>query len=552
MKIAFKIFIIIFLTLLTYSKAPFNDYVWDDDVYLTDAHLTTVDGLKNIWLQPTITEHPYYPLTHSSFWLENYFFDHTPFYSHLINILIHSISAILLYLILLHLNIHGAWVCAALFTVHPVYVESVAWVAERKNVLSAVFLLASLLSYLKAYATNFCNLQKKKYYFLSLLLFILCLFSKTAFCTFPIALLGILWWKKEKIKFKDCLLLAPYFLISLVLGLFTIWMEKNHVGAQGADWDLSWIQRCLIASKALWFYGGKILFPYPISFVYTKWNVDVADFRGYLFILATAAVISWFFWKRNKLGKGPIVAILFFIVLLLPALGFINFYLMRYTFVADHLQYVASIGVLVGLISFIYQYITKRFNLEARIVVFSFLITSFSFLSWQQTLVYKNNLVLFTDVLKKNPECWMAYNNRGIEYKKRKQLKEAIGDYDNAIRLKLDHARAYNNRANAFAALKQYKKAVTDYSLAIKLDPDYESAYMNRANTFALLNNFEQALKDYQSSLKLNSKDATIYYNRAKIYHHLNKHAEALKDANMAASLGHNKAKQWLHQNNQL
>jgi len=338
------------LTFLSYANVFKNGYIWDDDVYVTDTHLADSQGLKKIWTDPSATDHPYYPLTHTSFWLEYQIWQYSPIGSHAVNVVIHLANALLIYFIFAYLSVRGAWLCAVIFAVHPVAVESVAWVAERKNVLSAMFYLSSMFSYLYAISLKEDRKGSLKirggFYGLSLLLFLCSLLSKTSFCTLPVALLLLIWWKKNHIKGKDVFALMPFFIMAFILGLFTVYLEKNQVGAHGPEWTYSFLERCLIAGRALWFYSGKIIWPRELIFMYPQWDINASAWGQYLYPLAAVLIILFLWLMRNRIGKGPLVGVLLFVTNLLPALGFIDFFLMRYTFVADHLQYLACLGLI--------------------------------------------------------------------------------------------------------------------------------------------------------------------------------------------------------------
>jgi hypothetical protein len=238
---------------------------------------------------------------------------------HLVNVLLHALNAILLLLLLSHLRVPGGWLAALLFALHPVQVESVAWITERKNVLSAFFYLASFLAYLRYYdltvdsdqtspgihpATSKVKDNFWPFYPLSFFLFLCALLSKTVTCSLPAAILLVLWWKRDRICWRDLPPLIPYFVVGAFLGLTTVWLERHHVGAQGAEWALSFVDRVLVAGRALWFYAGKLVWPYELTFIYPRWQIDAGAWWQYLFPLAAVAVIFILWLLRQRLGKG--------------------------------------------------------------------------------------------------------------------------------------------------------------------------------------------------------------------------------------------------------
>ena len=243
----------------------------------------------------------------------------------------------------------GAWLAALVFALHPVNVETVAWISERKNVLSGLFYMSSALFFLKFFrAGDFpgsdCENGQWRYYFAGMAIFICALLSKTVTCTLPVALIVVLWWKRGRVTRKEASLLVPAFIAGAAMGLLTAWLEHSHVGTQGVNLGLSIIGRFLVAGRALGFYLWKMLCPLNLIFNYPHWNVDDRVWWQYLYPVAVAALFLILWLKRGRFGRGPLAASLFFAVTLFPALGFVNVFPFRYSYVADHFQYLAGIG----------------------------------------------------------------------------------------------------------------------------------------------------------------------------------------------------------------
>ncbi len=352
------------LVLVAYLPAFSGGFVWDDDYHVTNnSTLLSLDGLRRIWLEPGAVPQ-YYPLVHTSFWVEHHLWGNDPRGYHAVNVLLHCAATLFLWRVLVRLRVPGAWLGAALFAVHPVEVESVAWIAERKNLLAAVFGLASLLAYLRFSPLESDAESSKsaeaapperrspqgsaawRYYAVSLAFFVAALLSKTVIAVLPAVLLVITWWKRGKLTRRNLALVAPFFAVALPLALQTVWLEKHHVGATGEAWALSLLERVLIAGRALWFYVGKLVWPANLTFFYSRWTIDASVWWQYLFPLAAAATMIALWLLRGRLGRGPPAAALIFAGVLLPALGFFDVYPMRYSFVADHFQYHASMALL--------------------------------------------------------------------------------------------------------------------------------------------------------------------------------------------------------------
>ncbi len=363
------LFCILFANFLAYIPAMKGGFIWDDPMHVTENELLkNADGLRKIWFEPGAWPQ-YYPLLLTSFWVEYQLWGLAPFHYHFINVLLHVLNALLLWRALRFLKVPGAMMAAAVFALHPVNVESVAWISERKNVLSGLFYLSALIFYLRfslpdSYPGKLTAESEKtsssknsiRFYVLSMIFFLLALLSKTITCSLPAALLLLLWWKKGRIEWCDIKFLIPMFLIGFVLGINTIHME-TQAGAQGAEWAFSFLDRILIAGRALCFYAEKLILPINLTFIYPRWEINSGIWWQYCFPLAAGIIIVLLWVFRKRIGRGPIVAVLFFSGTLLPALGFFNVYPHRFSFVADHFQYLASIGLISLVVS-----MATRFN----------------------------------------------------------------------------------------------------------------------------------------------------------------------------------------------
>jgi hypothetical protein len=302
---------------VAYLPALRAGWVWDDDYYVTNnPTLNSLEGLKRIWFEIGAVPQ-YYPLVHTSFWVEHRVWGLRPLGYHLDNVLLHAVAAVLLWRVLVLLEVPGAWVAAALLAVHPLHVESVAWVTERKNVLSGVLYLSAGLVYLR-FALRKPTALSWDMYLLSLLLFIGALWSKTVTCSLPAAILLVIWWKRGRITLKDVTPLIPFFIIGIGAALLTGWMEKHVVGAQGPEWQINFGQRCIIAGRALWFYLGRLIFPWPLMFIYPRWEVRASDWALYVFPVSAMAVLIGLILARKRIGRGPAIAALVFAGTLFP------------------------------------------------------------------------------------------------------------------------------------------------------------------------------------------------------------------------------------------
>jgi tetratricopeptide (TPR) repeat protein len=485
---------------IAYFPAWNGKPIWDDNAHMTSAALQSVDGLTRIWTEPGATQQ-YYPLAHTVFWIEHALWDDTVLPYHLVNILLHALSAFVIYRILRLLEVPGAWLAAALFALHPVQVESVAWISELKNTLSGLFFFSAAFAYLK-----FDQRRTRGLYLIALLLFVAGLLCKTVIAPLPAALLVVLWWKHGNVSWKrDVAPSLPFFILGMGAGLFTAWVERNFVGAQGTVFQLSILQRCLIAGRDFWFYLFKLIWPQRLTFIYPRWQIDAGVWWQYLFPIAVLIVFA-VLWKMRTCGRGPLAAMLIFAGLLFPALGFINVYPFIYSFVADHFQYLACIGPLtlagasisLGLDALD---VSQKF---LRRTVYAVLLVALGFLTWQQSRQYIDIETIWRTTIARNPGAWMAYSNLGSFLTARGNTNEAIADFRKALELWPAQSKDHNNLGKALIQQGRVAEAMTEFQTASKIspnDPDAESnlgaALLQQGKSEEAISHLRQAVEKY-------------------------------------------------------
>lgn len=509
------------ITWLAYIPAMRAGFVWDDDNYVTQNRvLRNVSGLISIWTDPQSTPQ-YYPIVHSTFWIEYQIWGLHPAGYHLVNILLHGANAILLWQILRKLSLPAPWFAAAIFALHPVHVESVAWITERKNMLSGLFYLAAALAYLQFAFPAESNpnppRNRWRYYALSLICFVAALLSKTVTVTLPAALLLIVWWRRGRLISRDALPLLPMFCIGIPFGLLTIWLERNHVGAVGADWQFSFMERCLIAGRALGFYATKLAWPSPLIFIYPRWQISTAVWWQGFYPIAVIAVVA--FLARRRRLTGPLLAVLLFAGTLFPALGFFNVFPMRYSFVADHFQYLASIPLIVLAVSAGHSLIA-RFQLQESLsgrgaaLVLLLLLAG---LTWRQAGIYKDRETLWRDTITKNPACSMAHNNLGLVLSEQGRLTEASVEFRRVLQLEPKDTHARLNLANLRSEQGRLDEAVEQYELLLKIDPANVLAHFNLGNALDSLQRPADAEVHYRKALELDPNNVQARVNLATL-----------------------------------
>jgi tetratricopeptide (TPR) repeat protein len=491
-------FFLLVVTIMAYQPAWRAGTIWDDDKHITQPELRSLNGLARIWTQPGATQQ-YYPLVHSVFWVEHKLWGDATAGYHWVNILLHAFSALLLARILRQLKIPGAWLAAAFFALHPVEVESVAWITELKNTLSGMFYLSAALAYL-----GFDRNRNWGNYAAALGLFLLGLMSKTVIASLPAALLVVFWWQRGKLPWKrDVLPLIPFFLAGIGAGLFTAWVERKFIGAEGAEFNFSIIERFLIAGRAAWFYLGKLFWPVDLAFIYPRWNVSQTVWWQCLFPAAALLLLGVFVWRR---WRGLLAGLLFFFGTLFPALGFFNVYPFRYSFVADHFQYLASLGPLTlaaaGITALPGFFWKRKPILEP--MMCAMLLLVLGTLTWKQCGMYANIETLWLQTIRLNPDCWMAHLNLGTIVLQKGRVDEATARFQKALAIKPDYAEAQYNLGLVSFKLGRMDEAITQYQKALAIKPDYTDAFYNLCLSFSKQGRLDEAISYYQQALQIN------------------------------------------------
>lgn len=494
-------------TLVTYAPAMQAGFIWDDDHYVTEnPHLARLEGLGRIWTELRATPQ-YYPMVFTSFWLEHKLWGLEPAGFHVVNILLHAGCGLLLWLVLERLAFPWALPAALLFLLHPVHVESVAWVTERKNVLSGVFYMASALVMVRFLGLESSDERPRwdwRSYGTGLLLFVAALLSKSVTCSLPAALLLVIWWKKGRITRHEVALLTPFFALGLCSGLLTAWLERSHVGAEGAEWGYSFVERCLIAGRVVIFYVTKLLWPRDLMFNYPRWDIDAGDFSQCFYPLGVLAVVGGAWAGRRRWGRGPLVGLLYFIGTLFPALGFFDVYPFRFSFVADHFQYLASIGILTILAGCAGRLWSLPAR-QAKSAVFACGVLVLVLLGWrshQQTLVYRDVETLWRHTIAMNPDSWLAHNNLANLLARTGRLEESLHHHREALRARPDPEVSHNNLADTLAKHGRTEEAEHHFREALRINPDYALAHLNygflqeaRGDTAGAKLHYEAALR---------------------------------------------------------
>ncbi len=547
----FPLFLLL-ATFVAYRPAWHAGFVWNDETCVTqNPDMLSFQGLERIWFN---AGKQYYPLTYSTFWLQYRLWGLNAAPYHLFNIFLQAVVATVLWFVLRRLRIPGAWLAAAIFALHPVNVESVAWITERKNTLSGVFYLCSILAALRFWLPEETavpgshppeRFKDWKFYWLAFGLFVLALFSKTTTIPLPAVVLLLVWWKRGKVLPRDVYPLLPFVVAGVGVGYVTHWAENRLALTGGADdgysvLKISIFARLLIASRDIWFYLAKLVWPHPLIFIYPRWNV-APSFPGLLSLLAIAALAIVLWVKRNTWGRPLFVTLAYFVGLLFLTLGFFNVFFFNYSFVTDHFQYLACMGPIAAAaaaITLVFDRFVRRTSSPAveenpsgnmvkvaepalcRPEYFIFVLCLLGLLgalTWMQCRVYTDNETLWWVTLARNPNAFLGYDNLGVIFMGRGQVDEAIDEYRKALAL-FESPVVYHNLGNALLQKGMLDEALTNFQRALQIQPAYIKGNADLGNYYIRIGRPDTAIQYYQKSLRLKPDDASDYYGLGNAY----------------------------------
>jgi protein O-mannosyl-transferase len=582
------------LTFAAYLPALWGGFIWDDEIMVSNSQvIKSSRGLYYIWCTTTLPD--FFPLTYTSLWVEWRLWGMHPLGYHFTNILLHALSAVLFWRVLKRLRVPGAWLAAAIFAVHPVNVESVAWIAERKNTLAMFFYALSVLLFLRWYQgakvapkggtasegppsllSSILHPPSSYRYGAAWFFFLLALLSKTAVAPLPVVLLLCIWWLRKKVGGRDLLALAPFFGLALVLGLVTVWFQYQRAIGPDVVQAAGFAGRLATAGCAVWFYLGKVLLPVDLAFVYPRWEIDPRSPVVYLPGLGLVAcfVVLWLY--RQSWGRAGLFGMGYFVLLLLPILGFLNIYFQAYSLVADHWQYFAMIGVIALCVAAASKWLSAVRDVWLKGMIWLAVVGTLSLLTWRQTQLYVNGETIWRDTLAKNGACWLAHCNLAVILRDQGKLAEAEEHYRTALQYrphfdvvlenlgallidtgraeeaieylrratasKLDDADAHNNLGIALAQRGRLDEALAHFREAIKYKPDNAITHNSLGNVLVLQHHYQEALTDYQEAIRLDPKYAEAQNNLGFALAELGRSEEAVGHYREALRLDRNYA----------
>ncbi|MGO9527396.1 MAG: tetratricopeptide repeat protein [Verrucomicrobiia bacterium] len=532
--------VLVILAFITYAPALRCGFIWDDNDHFTqNPAMNSLHGLTQIWSSLAVSR--YYPLTLTTFWVERRLWGLHPLPYHALNIALQAANAVLLWTLLRRLRVPGAWFAAALWAVHPVCVESVAWVTELKNTQSGFFFFLSVLCFLRFETDN-----KRGSYALAFAFGAAAMLSKPSTVVLPLALLLCAWWERGRWRRDDFLRIAPFFALALAMSAMTVVEQHRWVRRAGkAGWQLAPAERLIIAGKTVWFYAAHVLWPAKLMFVYPRWDVSAGSALVWL-PLAGLIAVGAVLWtcRRQPWARAGLFGTGYFVVALLPVMGFVNVYFFRYSFVADHFQYLASIGIIALAVAAVGRLVRARgpqvvLGMGAAVILVA--------LSWRHCAAFQNEGTLWRDTLAKNPGCWMAHDNLakiliyqgdlaeardhceqalrinpddpdgqndlGIALEGLGNAPEAVKHFERALEIDANYAQAHNNLGMALVQLGKVPEAIQQYGQALQIRPDFAEAHYDLGNALLQQGKLPEAIEQYEQALRIWPEYANAHYN---------------------------------------
>ncbi|HEV3273074.1 MAG TPA: tetratricopeptide repeat protein [Candidatus Methylacidiphilales bacterium] len=473
-RILLQAALIVAAGLWVFWPALWGDWLWDDTIYITDNfQLRNLEGLWNIWFAPG-SQLDYYPILQTVLWSEWLLWENEPLGYHVVTLALHLCSALLVWRLLGKMGLRLAWLGGLLFAIHPVQVESVAWMAELKNTLSLSPLLLGMCYYL-----DYEERKKRGDYLSALALFGVALLCKITVVMFPVVILLYAWWKRGRIGWNDLKTSAPFFMLSLAVGLITIlsgvWDRQfNHLESYMASTG-GFAARLVLAGQEIAFYFSRSVLPVGFLTVYPKWAVDPLSPVDYLPWLVLGGVIGWLWTKRRSWGRHALLGVGFFLINLAPCPGFIPESNMGDTWVMDHFLYLPIIG-LIGLVVAAMGRAEERLAPALRPVSMGVVAAIIAFLGWEShgyAGLYINSETLWKYTLERNPQAYLAHNNLGSVLEWEGRFPEATEQFEEALQMRPDFTEAHYNLGLVLEKTGKINEAIEQFEEASRLKPDF-------------------------------------------------------------------------------
>ena len=519
------------LVAISYSPTLDAEFIWDDSIFVDEPLIQQWSGIWSIWLSPRdIREGHYWPVVYSSFWLEEKLWGFEPAGYHAVNVLLHLANCLLVWILMVRLNVTGAWAVAAVFAVHPLHVDSVAWIIERKDLLSALFYFAAALAWIR-----YVDARRPSLYCGALVFFGLALLSKSIAVTLPVALLIWHAWRRGRVDRADWLRLGPIFAVAILITAADLSFYQSR---EPLDLGYSVIERALIAARALFFYCWKLLWPTELAVIYPHWNVDAFDPVSWAFLIGAVAVPAVLWAIRRRIGTGPLVGASYFAVTLAPVLGFVDYGFMQFSFVAERFQYLAGIGVLAVVVSAM-AHAAGRPQGWSRIAVHAggaIVLALLAVKTWSQAQVYRDATTFFQHILSLNPNARDAHLNLADALVAKGRFDDSLAAARIAIEQRPDHANAHHVLGRALAGLKRFDEAEDAFSKARELAPLDATIVHNTGQMFREAGRHEDAVEKFREALEIQPDLAVARGAMGVSLNALGRYEEALEATTAAMS----------------
>ena len=506
--------LLVLAVFLVYQPVWYAGFIWDDDEHITgNPCIVGPLGLTDIW---TTRAGQFFPLAMTTFWLEHALWGLTPLPYHLVNVLQHAACGVVLWLVLQALRVPGAWLGAAIWTLHPLQVESVAWISELKNTQSCLFYLLTILFFLRWLGSGENRKHYDGNYGLTLLFAALAMTSKSSTLVLPVVLLLAAWWVERRWQSRNLVLLVPIVLMSIIAAAITMWpLPADVAGIPDPHWARPLPERVATAGDIIWFYLGKLVWPHPLLTVYPRWDIDAGRWTSWLPLLAAliGLVILWV--QRESRFRACFFAFAYFLVVLSPFLGVLDQPFWRYSFVEDHLQYLAGIGPLAlaaaGLVWCAGVALPGRVWLQMGLA--AGLVLVLGLMSWQRTWAYQDDESLWPDTLARNPDCWVGHASLGVALFQKKKVDEAIVQFKKALDIYPNFADAHNDLGVTLLQKGQVDAAIAEYKKVLDIDPNRAETHKNLGNALQQKGEVDEAMVEWQKTLVINPDDAEALSN---------------------------------------